>query len=108
MIITPDSPVLITNGARIGDAAVAPVGNPVGNNPNVDHPQRRPTYDRLGSSVPFHGDLDSFKNILIATSNSNRPSNGTEFHSEFHVQYLHPPFFSIARPQRLRGSPSIN
>lgn len=38
LILLPNGKVLIINGAQTGYAAVASVGDPVGNNSNADHP----------------------------------------------------------------------
>lgn len=38
LILLPNGQVLIINGAQTGYAAVASVGDPVGNNSNADHP----------------------------------------------------------------------
>lgn len=39
MILLPNGQILITNGGQTGYAAVASVGDPVGNNSNADHPK---------------------------------------------------------------------
>ncbi|KAF5317811.1 hypothetical protein D9619_012583 [Psilocybe cf. subviscida] len=117
MILLPNGQVLITNGGRSGYAAVASVGDPVGNSSNADHPvftpelytPQAPLGRRLSQAgLPtttiarmYHSgvSLTPQGNILIAGSNPNgQIVNGTEFHSELRVETLNPPFMTMARP----------
>jgi hypothetical protein len=117
-VLLPNGQVLITNGAGTGYAAVASVGDPVGNNSNADHPVLRPSLytpdaplgQRISNSAlpttdiarMYHSTatLTPSGNIMLAGSNPNSEVvNGTEFHTEFRVQFLNPPFMSVARPQ---------
>ncbi|PPQ85496.1 hypothetical protein CVT25_006576 [Psilocybe cyanescens] len=116
MILMPNGQVLITNGAKSGYAAVAAVGDPVGGS-NADHPVFTPSLYNpnapLGRRISNAGlpttdiarmyhstaTLTPSGNIMIAGSNPNaQVVNGTEFHTEFRVQFLNPPFMSVARP----------
>jgi len=124
MALLPNGQVLITNGAKSGYAAVASVGDPIGNSSNADHPVFTPslyTPDApLGNRISNKGlpttniarmyhsvvSLTPSGNILIAGSNPNgQVVNGTEFHTEFRVEFLNPPFMSVARP-KLSNAPS--
>ncbi|KAF8808327.1 glyoxal oxidase precursor [Phlegmacium glaucopus] len=118
MILLPNGQVLITNGAMTGYAAVASVGDPVGNSSNADHPVFTPSLYSpdapLGKRISNKGlptttiarmyhsvvSLTPSGNIILAGSNPNgQVVNGTEFHTEFRVEYLNPPFMSVLRPQ---------
>ncbi|KDR68319.1 hypothetical protein GALMADRAFT_231487 [Galerina marginata CBS 339.88] len=118
MILLPNGQVLITNGAGTGYAAVASIKDPVGNQSNADHPVLTPSLytpsAALGKRISNQGlptsniarmyhsvaTLTPSGNVLLAGSNPNgNVVNGTEFHTEFRVQYLNPPFMSVARPK---------
>ncbi|TFK34118.1 glyoxal oxidase precursor [Crucibulum laeve] len=120
MILLPNGQVVITNGAGTGYAAVASIRDPVGNQSNADHPVLTPsiyTPDApLGKRISNSGmpttniarmyhsiaSLTPMGNILLAGSNPNaNVTNGTEFHTEFRVQYLNPPSMSLTRPKLL-------
>ncbi|KAF8965850.1 glyoxal oxidase N-terminus-domain-containing protein [Flammula alnicola] len=120
MILLPNGQILITNGAQTGYAAVASVGDPIGNS-NADHPVFTPSLYTpsapLGKRISNKGlpttniqrmyhsgvSLTPMGNIILTGSNPNSEVvNGTEFHSEFRVEYLNPPFMSVARPTLLK------
>ncbi|GLB37988.1 putative protein with domain of unknown function (DUF1929) [Lyophyllum shimeji] len=117
MVLLPDGRVLIINGAQSGYAAIGSVGDPIDGQSNADHPVLKPVlYDPdapLGQrfsnkELPasdiarmYHSSvsLTPSGNIFIAGSNPNGGvMNNTRFSSEFRVQYLNPPFMSVARP----------
>ncbi|KAF8149331.1 glyoxal oxidase precursor [Crassisporium funariophilum] len=118
MVLLPNGQVLITNGGRSGYAAVASIKDPVGNQSNADHPVLTPSLYTpnapLGKRISNQGlpttkiarmyhstvSLTPSGNILLAGSNPNgQVVNGTEFHTEFRVEFLNPPFMSAARPK---------
>ncbi|KAJ3901668.1 glyoxal oxidase precursor [Lentinula edodes] len=116
MVLLPNGQVLITNGAGTGYAAVASVGDPIGNS-NADHPVLTPVfYDpdaSLGSRFNREGlpttdiarmyhsgvTLTPSGAIFLAGSNPNSGvvENAT-FNTLFRVQFLNPPFLSRSRP----------
>ena len=117
MILLPNGEVLITNGGRTGYAAIASVSDPIGNSSNADHPVLQPELYTPSAAVGqrfsnrglpttdiarlYHSTatLTPAGNILIAGSNPNQEVvNGTEFHTEFRVQHLNPPFMFVERP----------
>ncbi|KIJ53696.1 copper radical oxidase [Sphaerobolus stellatus SS14] len=118
LILLPNGQVLITNGAKTGYAAVGSVSDAISNNSNADHPVLTPSLYTptalLGQRISNKGmpttdiarmyhstaTLTPMGNVLIGGSNPN-PNiiNTTVFHSELRIQYLNPPFFSVARPQ---------
>jgi hypothetical protein len=117
MILLPNGEVLITNGGRTGYAAIASVSDPIGNSSNADHPVLQPElytpsaaagqrFSNRGLPTTdiarlYHSTatLTPAGNILIAGSNPNQEVvNGTEFHTEFRVQHLNPPFMFVERP----------
>ncbi|KAF9033576.1 copper radical oxidase [Panaeolus papilionaceus] len=117
MIMLPNGEVIILNGGRTGYAAFGSVKDPVGNQSNADHPVFTPEIYTpnapLGRRISNQGmpstdiarlyhsttTLTPMGNILIAGSNPNGlVVNGTEFHTEFRVEYLNPPFMSEQRP----------
>ncbi|TFK38704.1 glyoxal oxidase precursor [Crucibulum laeve] len=117
MILLPNGEVLIVNGAQTGYAAFGTVSDPIGNQSNADHPAFTPSIYTpsapLGKRISNKGmpttdiariyhstaSLTPSGNILIAGSNPNgEVVNGTEFATEFRVEYLNPPFMSMARP----------
>ncbi|KAJ7901064.1 glyoxal oxidase precursor [Mycena olivaceomarginata] len=123
MILLPTGQVLIINGAQTGYAAIASVGDIQGNS-NADHAAFTPSlYDPiapLGHRISNKGlpttdiarlyhssvTLTPSGNILIAGSNPNFNVNETvKFPTEFRVQYLNPPYFSLPRPT-LSGVPA--
>ncbi|KAJ6615474.1 glyoxal oxidase precursor [Mycena sp. CBHHK59/15] len=114
--------VLITNGGRTGYAAIASVGDPVGNS-NADHAVLTPSLYTpsapLGRRISNKGlpttdiarmyhssaSLTPSGNILLAGSNPNGDVNMTvKFATEYRVQYLNPPYMFMARPT-LTGVP---
>ncbi|KAF8192156.1 glyoxal oxidase N-terminus-domain-containing protein [Pholiota molesta] len=118
-ILLPNGQVLITNGAMTGYAAVASVGDLVGNS-NADHAVLTPSIYTpnapLGKRISNKGmpttsiermyhsgvTLTPMGNILLAGSNPNSMVvNGTAHASEFRVEYLNPPFITgaEARPK---------
>ncbi|KAF9474411.1 copper radical oxidase [Pholiota conissans] len=118
LLLLPNGEVLIVNGAQTGYAAFDTVPDPVGFQSNADHPAFTPSLYSpdlpLGQRISnkqmpttdiarvYHStaSLTPNGNILIAGSNPNgQVVNGTgEFHTEFRVEYLNPPFMSEARP----------
>ncbi|KAF4617447.1 hypothetical protein D9613_006409 [Agrocybe pediades] len=117
MIIIPNGDVVIVNGGRTGYAAFDTVKDPIGNQSNADHPVFTPSLYTpsapLGKRISNKGmpttniarlyhstaSLTPLGNILIAGSNPNgEVVNGTEFGTEFRVEYLNPPFMSMERP----------
>ncbi|PPR00143.1 hypothetical protein CVT24_008950 [Panaeolus cyanescens] len=117
MILLPNGEVVILNGGRTGYAAFGSVKDPIGNQSNADHPVFTPELYTpnapLGKRISNAGmpttdiarlyhsttSLTPMGNILIAGSNPNgQVVNGTEFHTEFRVEYLNPPFMSEERP----------
>ncbi|GLB37998.1 putative protein with domain of unknown function (DUF1929) [Lyophyllum shimeji] len=117
MVILPDGRVLIINGAQTGYAAIASVANTVDGQSNADNPVLKPVlYDPaapLGKrfsneQLPasdiarvYHSSvsLTPNGNIFIGGSNPNTGvRNDTRLHSEFRVEYLNPPYMSVARP----------
>ncbi|KAF8908640.1 copper radical oxidase [Gymnopilus junonius] len=125
MILLPNGEVIITNGGRTGYAAFGTVPDAVGNQSNADHPVFTPELYTpsapLGKRISNKGmpttniarlyhsvaSLTPLGNILIAGSNPNgEVVNGTKFGTEFRVEYLNPPFMSVARPA-LSKVPSI-
>ncbi|KAF7768273.1 CAZyme family AA5 [Agaricus bisporus var. burnettii] len=118
MILLPNGEIVIINGAQSGYAAIGTVKDTIGNNSNADHPAFTPsiyTPDApLGQRISNAGmpttdiariyhstvTLTQKGNLLIAGSNPNgRVVNGTQFHSEFRVEYLNPPYMTVERPQ---------
>ncbi|KAI0808904.1 glyoxal oxidase N-terminus-domain-containing protein [Irpex lacteus] len=119
LVHLPNGQLLITNGGRTGFAAVASVGDPVGNS-NADHPVMTPSIytpnlplgkriSNVGmptSNIPrmYHSTvtLTPQGNFLIAGSNPNNhtvlPGPGVKFPSEFRVETLDPPFMFVERP----------
>ncbi|EJD50468.1 hypothetical protein AURDEDRAFT_199565 [Auricularia subglabra TFB-10046 SS5] len=119
LVHVPNGQVLITNGGRTGYAAIASVGQPVGNS-NADHAVLTPslyTPDApLGRRISnvgmptspvarmYHSSvtLTPQGNFLIAGSNPNNNTTlvgpGVKFPSEFRVQTLDPPFMFVDRP----------
>ncbi|KAJ7499857.1 glyoxal oxidase N-terminus-domain-containing protein [Mycena latifolia] len=123
MILLPTGQVLITNGGQTGYAAIASIGVPVDNS-NADHAALTPSlYDPsapLGHRISNKGlpttdiarmyhssaSLTPSGNILLAGSNPNvNVSMTVKFPTEYRVQYLNPPYMSLARPT-LTGVPS--
>ncbi|KAJ7902655.1 glyoxal oxidase precursor [Mycena olivaceomarginata] len=123
MTLLPTGQVLIINGAQTGYAAFSSVGVLQGNS-NADHAAFTPSlYDptaplchRISNKgLPttdiarlYHSSvsLTPSGNILIAGSNPNANVNETvKFPTEFRVQYLNPPYFSLPRPT-LSGVPA--
>ncbi|KAI8989902.1 glyoxal oxidase precursor [Trametes punicea] len=121
LVHLPNGQVLITNGGRTGFAAIASVGDPVGNS-NADHavlvPELYTPDAPLGqrfsnAGMPSSGiarmyhssvTLTPQGNFLIAGSNPNNHTTigaGIKFPSEFRVQTLDPPFMFVDRPQIL-------
>ncbi|KAF8909784.1 copper radical oxidase [Gymnopilus junonius] len=116
-ILIPNGQVLITNGGGTGYAAISSVGNTIGNS-NADHPVLRPSLyspdaplgKRISNAalpstnIPrmYHSTatLTPAGNIMLAGSNPNpEVVNNSEFHTEFRVEFLNPPFMSVPRPQ---------
>ncbi|KAJ7683556.1 glyoxal oxidase precursor [Mycena rosella] len=132
MILLPNGEVLIINGGQTGYAAMSSVSDLVGNS-NADHAVFTPSlYDPsapLGHRISNEGlpttdiarmyhssvSLTPSGNILLAGSNPNPNVNMTVKFStfgahttlcrEYRVQYLNPPYMSLARPT-LAGAPS--
>ncbi|KAK7026578.1 hypothetical protein R3P38DRAFT_3191743 [Favolaschia claudopus] len=123
MILLPNGQVLIINGAQTGYAAISSVAVVQGNS-NADHAALTPSlYDPLAplgrrisnKELPttdiarmYHSSvtLTPSGNILLAGSNPNVNVNETvKFPTEFRVQYLNPPYMSMARPT-LSGVPA--
>ncbi|KJA24409.1 copper radical oxidase [Hypholoma sublateritium FD-334 SS-4] len=121
MILMPNGEILIINGALTGYAAVASVGDPIGNS-NADHPVFTPSIYTpnapLGKRISNAGlptsnvermyhsgvTLTPQGNILVAGSNPNSEVvNNTVHASQFTVQTLNPPFFSVARPSIVKA-----
>ncbi|PPQ85498.1 hypothetical protein CVT25_006578 [Psilocybe cyanescens] len=117
MLLLPNGEVLIVNGGQTGYAAFGTVPDAVGNQSNADHPAFTPSIYTpsapLGKRISNKGmpttdiarlyhsvaSLTPQGNILIAGSNPNgQVVNGTKFGTEFRVEYLNPPFMSVARP----------
>jgi len=117
MLLLPNGEVIILNGGRTGYAAFGTVPDAVGNQSNCDHPVFTPEIYTpsapLGQRISNKGlptssiarlyhsvtSLTPQGNILIAGSNPNgQVVNGTEFGTEFRVEYLNPPFMSVERP----------
>ncbi|KJA24403.1 copper radical oxidase [Hypholoma sublateritium FD-334 SS-4] len=118
LLLLPDGQVLIVNGAQTGYAAFDTVPDPIGFQSNADHPAFTPSLynptvplgQRISNKIMpttdiprlYHSvaSLTPQGNILIAGSNPNgEVVNGTgEFHTEFRVEYLNPPFMSQQRP----------
>ncbi|KAF9554606.1 copper radical oxidase [Agrocybe pediades] len=116
-ILLPNGQVLLINGGKTGYAAVASVGDPIGGS-NADHPVFTPELYTpsapLGKRISnaglpttniarmYHSSVTVTPsgNIMIAGSNPNAEIvNGTEFSSELRVEFLNPPFMSMARPK---------
>ncbi|KAH9480911.1 Aldehyde oxidase GLOX [Psilocybe cubensis] len=117
MILMPNGQVLIVNGAMSGYAAIAAVADPV-NGSNADHPALTPSLYNpnapLGKRISNAGlpttniprmyhsvaSLTPSGNVLLAGSNPNAEvvNDTVKFPTEFRVQYLNPPFMSVARP----------
>ncbi|KAJ7588942.1 glyoxal oxidase N-terminus-domain-containing protein [Mycena floridula] len=116
-ILLPNGKVVIINGAQTGYAAYGSVSDPVGPTSNSDHPAFTPSlYDPgapLGQrfsnkDMPttdiarvYHSvaTLTPNGNIFVAGSNPNAlVTNGTEYHTEFRVEYLNPPYMTRSRP----------
>ncbi|KAF8192159.1 glyoxal oxidase precursor [Pholiota molesta] len=118
LLLLPDGQVLIVNGGQTGYAAFGTVPDAVGFQSNADHPaftpslynpqlplgQRISNKNMPTTNIPrlYHSTttLTPNGNIFIAGSNPNgEVVNGTgEFHTEFRVEYLNPPFMSEQRP----------
>ncbi|KAJ7575631.1 glyoxal oxidase N-terminus-domain-containing protein [Mycena floridula] len=117
MILLPNGKVVIINGAGTGYAAYMSVSDPVGPTSNADHPVFTPSlYDPsapLGErfsnkEMPtseiarvYHSvaTLTPNGNIMVAGSNPNSlVTSGTEYHTEFRVEYLNPPYMTRSRP----------
>jgi len=120
MILLPNGQVLITNGGSTGFAAVASVGDPVGNS-NADHPVMTPSlytpsaplgWRFSNKEMPtseiarmYHSSvsLTPMGNILFAGSNPNgNITTGVKFNSEFRAEYLNPPYMAVNRPKLLQ------
>jgi len=121
MILLPNGQVVIINGAQTGYAAFGSVRDPVGNVSNADHPAFTPTlYSPLAPQgerfdnklMPttdiarlYHSTatLTPNGNIFVAGSNPNlNVTTGVEFHTEFRVEYLNPPYMTVPRPTILK------
>ncbi|KAF9467716.1 copper radical oxidase [Collybia nuda] len=119
MILMPDGRVLIISGAQTGYSGYGSVKDRslLAEQSNSDHPAFTPTIYTpnapLGSRLSNQGmpstdiarlyhssvSLTPSGNIFIAGSNPNKGIvNSTIFHSEFRVEYLNPPYMSVARP----------
>jgi hypothetical protein len=117
MIPLPNGQILITNGAMTGYAAIASVGDSIDGSSNADHPALTPSLYTptapLGQRISNKGmpttkiprmyhstvSLTPMGNIFIAGSNPNQMVvNTTTFPTTFQVEYLNPPFMSVARP----------
>ncbi|KAG6827129.1 hypothetical protein H0H92_013131 [Tricholoma furcatifolium] len=124
MVLLPDGKVLIINGGRTGYAAIDSVADAINGASNADHPVFTPVLytpdapagERFDDSMMptsqiarlYHSTvtLTPNGNMFIAGSNPNGGLNSTnEFPSEFRVEYLNPPYMSLARPA-LRNVPS--
>ncbi|KAF9448502.1 copper radical oxidase [Macrolepiota fuliginosa MF-IS2] len=124
LLLLPNGQVLIVNGGQSGFAAFAGVKNAVGGESNADHPALTPSLyapdapigRRINnegmptSEIPrlYHSvaTLTPNGNILIAGSNPHaQVVNATEFPTEFRVEYLNPPYVTLARPT-LRSVPA--
>ena len=122
LVHIPNGQILITNGAGSGFAAIASVGDPIGNS-NADHAVLTPSIYTpdlpLGRRISnagmptsdiarvYHSSvtLTPQGNFLIAGSNPNPNTTfaapGVKFPSEFRVQTLDPPFMFVERPKIL-------
>ncbi|KAF5351167.1 hypothetical protein D9756_008348 [Leucocoprinus leucothites] len=119
MILMPNGKVLIINGAQTGYAAFNAVQDLIGS-ADADHPALTPSLyspdaplgQRISNAempttdIPrvYHSSvtLTPKGNLLIAGSNPNGGIvNDTIFHSEYRVEYLNPPYMTVARPQLL-------
>lgn len=119
LVHLPNGQVLIANGAGTGFAAVASVGDPVGNS-NADHAVLVPSLytptaplgrrisnagmPSSGIARVYHSSINLTPqgNFLIAGSNPNMNTTvgpGIKFPSEFRVQTLDPPFMFVDRPK---------
>ncbi|KAF8058616.1 glyoxal oxidase N-terminus-domain-containing protein [Lyophyllum atratum] len=117
MVMLPDGRVLILNGGETGYAAIASVANAVDGQSNADNPVLKPVLYTpsapLGKrfsnkELPatdiarmYHSSvsLTPSGNIFIAGSNPNLGIlNDTRLPAEFRVEYLNPPYMSLARP----------
>ncbi|KAF5364756.1 hypothetical protein D9758_009335 [Tetrapyrgos nigripes] len=116
MVLMPNGEVLIINGGKTGYAALNGVRDAVGNS-NADNPVKTPLlynpsapigkrFSREGLPTTdiarmYHSSvsLTPAGNIFIAGSN---PNGGVvtdvKFSTEFRVEYLNPPYMSVARP----------
>ncbi|TFK33493.1 glyoxal oxidase precursor, partial [Crucibulum laeve] len=122
MILLPNGKIIIINGGRTGYAAIDSVSDPIFQS-NADHPVLTPSLytpdDPLGKRISNKGmptteiarlyhssvTLTPMGNILLAGSNPNFAVNNdttTEFPTEFRVEYLNPPFMTVARPKLLK------
>ncbi|KAK7467493.1 hypothetical protein VKT23_004547 [Stygiomarasmius scandens] len=116
MILMPNGQVLIINGAGSGYAALHIVKDPVGVS-NADHAVTTPViynagapigsrFDRTGLPTTdiarmYHSSvtLTPAGKVFIAGSNPNSGvATNQKFNSEFRVEYLNPPFMTVARP----------
>jgi len=126
-LLLPNGQVLIISGAQTGYAAFGSVSDPVGNRSNADHPAFTPSLYTpsapLGRRISNEGmpttdiarvyhsivTLTPNGNFLLAGSNPNpQVVNDTEFHTEFRVEYLNPPFMSVERPKLSRVPSKID
>ncbi|KZV88781.1 glyoxal oxidase precursor [Exidia glandulosa HHB12029] len=118
LVHLPNGQVLITNGGRTGYAAVASVGQPVGNSnadnavltPSLYTPDAAPGRRISNAGMPvspvarmYHSTvtLTPQGNFLIAGSNPNGQTvvgPNVKFPSEFRVTTLDPPFMFVDRP----------
>ncbi|KAF5360745.1 hypothetical protein D9756_005091 [Leucocoprinus leucothites] len=117
MILMPNGQVVIISGAQTGYAGFGTVRDPVSNSSNSDHPAFTPsiyTPDApLGKRISNAGmpttdiarvyhstvTLTQRGNLMLAGSNPNgEVVNGTQYHSEFRIEYLNPPYMTVERP----------
>ncbi|KAF5364791.1 hypothetical protein D9758_009316 [Tetrapyrgos nigripes] len=115
-ILMPNGQVLIINGAGTGYAAIGGVRDPVGDS-NADNAVTTPVlynpsahfgrrFNRDGLPTTdiarvYHSSISLTPNgnIFIAGSNPNpNVTTGVKFSSEYRVEYLNPPYMTIARP----------
>ncbi|KAJ7580143.1 glyoxal oxidase N-terminus-domain-containing protein [Mycena floridula] len=127
LLLLPNGQVLIISGAGTGYAAIASVGDPVGNS-NSDHPVLTPTLytpsAALGhrfsnkemptSEIPrlYHStvSLTPMGNFLLAGSNPNpniTMAANLKFKSEYRAEYLNPPYMALNRPKLLQAPSKI-
>ncbi|KAF7295417.1 hypothetical protein MIND_01081300 [Mycena indigotica] len=123
-VLLPTGQVVIVNGAGTGISGYGNVRNQVGQS-NADHPVLTPVlydpsaphgsrFSRSGmptSNIPrlYHSvaTLTPRGDVMIAGSNPNLDRSELKYGTEYRVEWLRPPYMSMARPQIVKGPKQV-